>query len=143
MNLHPQVAAALIGALIAGVFAFIVGWTAHRRDTRRRDVEWSREKLLECYSNCVYYLVKLSISSSKKSTDDKDVRQHFSEVQRYLILLSAYHHSDPATVARLNQCNAELCFAADNTAKLSHAADDALEMVKSLMEKDRRVQIAH
>jgi hypothetical protein len=143
MNLNPQVAAALIGALLAGVFAFVVGWTAHRRETRRRDVEWSREKLLECYSNCVYYLIKLSISSSKKSTDDKDVRQHFSEAQRYLILLSVYHHSDSATVAKLNDCNATLCTAADKTAELAEAADGAVEVVKSLMEQDRRVQLSH
>lgn len=141
MNLHPQVAAALAGAIIAGVFAFVVGWLAHRREVRRRDMEWSREKLLECYSNCIYYLIKLSISSSKKSTEDKDVRQHFSEAQRYLVLLRAYHHSSDESVADLKKCSAGLADASDTTFQLSEAAEHAIEVVKSLMETDRRVRV--
>ena len=64
-SLHPQVAAAILGAVIAGLFAFVVGWLAHRRERKRNDIQWHQEKLLEAYSNCIYYLVKLSISSLK------------------------------------------------------------------------------
>jgi len=139
--LHPQVIAAILGAIIAGTFAFVVGWLTHRREKRRSDIQWFREKLLESYSNCIYYLVKLSISSSKKSTDDKDVRQHFSESQRYLILLRAYH-SDNEHTSQLKECSRKLADTWNETDKLSDAADYAIEIVKSLLENDGRVQAA-
>ena len=43
----------------------------------------------EAHSNCLYYLVKLGISAVTESTKDKEVRQHYTEAQRYLLLLRA------------------------------------------------------
>jgi hypothetical protein len=89
MDIHPQVGAAILGAMIAGLFALLVGWIGYKREQKRRaeeygvrEAEWVRGKLLEAYSRAIYYLIKLSISSSAKSTDDKDVRQHYCEAQR-------------------------------------------------------------
>ena len=58
------------------------------------DSEWRREKCNEAYSEAIYYLFKLQLSSVKNDLSDKDVRQHMSEAQRYLSLLQAYHPSD-------------------------------------------------
>lgn len=96
--LSSEIYAALIGASVGGVLALLgSGLTAliegRRRleDARRRDAEWRREKCNEAYSQTIYYLFKLKVSSTVASLDDKDVRQHLSEAQRYLALLQAYH----------------------------------------------------
>lgn len=142
MLLDPRIEAAFIGAIIAGVFAFVVGWLTHRRDVRRRDLEWSREKLLESYSNCIYYLVKLGISSMSKSTEDKDVRQHFSEAQRYLNLLRAYHSPSDVAVEKLRTCNQNLAANWNKTKELSEVADNAVEDVKRIMENDEHFNLS-
>lgn len=93
-----EVQAALIGALIAGVLTLTgILLTSHvesrrmREETRKRDDEWRREKCNEAYSQAIYYLFKLEVSSQSQDINDKDVRQHLSEAQRFLTLLTAYH----------------------------------------------------
>lgn len=140
-ELHPQVIAALAGALIAGLFALCVGFLAHRRETRSQDALWIREKLFTVYSDCIYYLIKLSLSSATHSTSDKEVRQHFSEAQRFLNLLRGYHHADRAAATELLGCTRNLAAASEKTADLSTAADQALDTVKRLFADDPRIQV--
>src|SRR4029434_6856794 len=98
MELSPEVQAALIGALVAGVLT-LAGTVVNlyfetrrsREENRRRDAEWRREKCNEAYSQAIYYLFKLQVSSQSAAPTDKDVRQHLSEAQRFLALLQAYH----------------------------------------------------
>jgi hypothetical protein len=96
--MEPQVEAALVGAMVAGaltlagaIVSFLFQARHWRQESRKRDAEWRREKCNEAYSQAIYYLFKLQVSSAQNGLDDKDVRQHLSEGQRYLSLLQAYH----------------------------------------------------
>lgn len=140
-GLDPQVIAALAGAIIAGLFALGVGFLAYRREARSQDALWIRDKLFTVYSDCIYYLIKLSLSSLTHSTKNKDVRQHFSESQRFLNLLRGYHHADRAAATELLGCTRNLAAASDKTKDLSTAADDALDTVKRLFADDPRIQV--
>jgi hypothetical protein len=144
--MDPRVEGAILGALIAGLVALTTGWLSRRHESQRSDNEWFREKLLEAYSNCIYYLVKLSISASERPAGDKekaanrkDIRQHFSESQRYLILLRAYH-SDSQSVEALKATSHHLAEHWADAEKLPDVADTAVEVVKGLLEKDSRVR---
>jgi hypothetical protein len=143
VELDPRIQAALIGAVIAGIFAFGGGWLAHYRDAKRRDFEWSREKLLECYSNSIYYLVKLSITaqSQHNAKEFEDLRQHFSETQRNLNLLMAYRFAGNLGNETLNNCTKNLAGAWGNNNEISSAADNTIAIVKTLFERDERVGI--
>jgi hypothetical protein len=101
MPFSSDVQAALIGAAVAGILTLAGGvltfYLETRRtheENRRRDAEWRREKCNEAYSQAIYYLFKLQISSQSQGPSDKDVRQHLSEAQRYLSLLQAYHPAE-------------------------------------------------
>jgi hypothetical protein len=110
-----------------------------RREQDRRDDEWFRERVANAYSDSVYYLVKLSVSARKASaSDDKDVRQHFSEAQRHLILLRSYR-ADEDGIAKLVDCSVRLAEAVDKTIPMSKAAEAAVEVVKQLLKTDSRV----
>jgi len=64
------------------------------RERQIANDEWVREKVVASYSEAIYYLVKLSMSSVSKEADrDKQVRQHVAESQRYLNLLGIYRAS--------------------------------------------------
>jgi len=145
-TMDPHVTGALVGATIAGAVALIGGWLGRRHEVQRAETDWFREKLLEAYSNCIYYLVKLSLSASEKPTGEKekadnrkDVRQHFSESQRYLILLRAYH-SVPSTVAQLKAANKGLADNWNDFDKLGEVAEREVELIKELLEHDPRVK---
>ena len=129
-----DVYAALIGASVGGVLTLLgSGLTAlvegRRRveDARKRDAEWRREKCNEAYSQAIYYLFKLKVSSASASSDDRDVRQHLSEAQPYLALLQAYHP--------LENVRTELRDASDRLTKgassdLSSSAEEARRIVE-------------
>ncbi len=107
---------------------------------QRSDKEWRRQELHDAYSGAFYYLVKLALSSLHATTRDKDVRQHFSEAQRYLILLDA-HHEVHATKEKLRARREALADNSDQTAELSCAAEQALEEVKIIFGEDTRLQM--
>lgn len=140
LGLSSEVWAALVGAFLAGLFSVGSGMLIHRREVKTRYNQWVREQLFAAYSSSFYYLIKLSVSGETKSTTDKDVRQHFSEAQRFLNILRGYHAKSP-DAARLQQCTADLAANSKNTPGLSVAADNALNVVKDLFANDPRVQI--
>ncbi len=76
MQFEKEVVAAFVGALAAGGLAWFAGWNAFRLEVRRRDHEWARDMLFELYSNCIYYLVKLSISSQSETARDRHSEAH-------------------------------------------------------------------
>lgn len=141
MPLSNEVAA-LIGAGVGGALTLAgtlitSAFEARRwqQEDRKRDAEWRREKCNEAYSQAVYYLFKLQVSSRSADPSDKDVRQHLSEAQRYLSLLQAYHPSEQVR-KELRRVAVELT---DSTktddAKISELAEKALGLVnKSLQE---------
>src|SRR6266545_4247924 len=137
---------ALVGATVAGGVALLSDWLSRKHEKERAEVAWFREKLLEAYSGCIYYLVKLSLSASEKPTTDKektenrkDVRQHFSESQRYLILLRAYH-SSPSAIDSLKAASKSLADNWNAFDTLGGVADKEVEMIKELLEHDARVK---
>lgn len=146
MDLNPQVQSAIAGAAVAGFFALVVGVIAYRREEKRRkedqirrDIEWFREKLLEAYSGCLYYLIQLGISSVKKSTGDPEVRQHFAEAQRYLVLLGAYS-TEAEQAERMRECGNQLAACWNKTVDLAKQADAVCEVVATLLEQDQRIK---
>jgi hypothetical protein len=140
LGLSSDVWAALVGAFLAGLFSIGSGMLIHRREVKTRYNQWVREQLFEAYSNSFYYLIKLSVSGEKKSTENKDVRQHFSETQRFLNILRGYHANSPEAV-RLQRSTQELAANSKKSPELSVAADNALDVVKDLFANDPRVQI--
>lgn len=140
--------AALAGAIAAGIFALAgvaVGYLLEERRAIRqqvaRDAEWTREKLYGAYSDCIYYLVKLAVSSTDRSTADKEVRQHYSEAIRYLNLLTGFHFGTPDAVRQLESAAVSLANTSDSTAgNLSEVADETVAKVKSIFRGDTRIQ---
>lgn len=154
LALNSDVWAALAGAAVAGVTTIVISVISYIRDEkqlreqhRQRSEEWFREKLAVSYSDCIYYLVKLTLSSMKHlPSDDKDVRQHFAESQRYLVLLRIYQTEESSSdeespAEKLKNCNFALEQASDDCKKLSEAADAAANTVKEIMERDMRIPI--
>jgi hypothetical protein len=145
-GLHPQVMGAIIGATVAGLFAIsstaISHWREERKrreDFKRRDTEWLRDKILDAYSNSIYYLIKLSVSAVNKSTEDKEVRQHFTESQRHLLLLKAYP-TNRLQYEIIDFCNAGLANSWDKPGQLANFAEVATQLVKMLLERDDRIR---
>ena len=64
--MDPVVVAAIVGG-IAGAFGSVLA-----NESVRRDREWNRDTILTAYSECIYYLIKLSIATYHKPTDDTD-----------------------------------------------------------------------
>jgi hypothetical protein len=139
-GLSSEVWAALVGAFLAGLFSVFGGALLHHRETKSRYSQWVREQLFEAYSNSFYYLVKLSVSAETKTTADKDVRQHFSEAQRFLNILRGYH-SRTSEEADLLKSTKDLEANSQKSPELSAAADRVLDIVKDLFSNDQRVQI--
>jgi hypothetical protein len=143
-----EVYAALAGAIAAGVFALVgvgVGYLLEERRAIRqqiaRDAEWIRDNLFRTYSDCIYYLVKLALSSTERSASDKDVRQHYSEALRFLNLLIGFHFGTPDVVQQLESAATSLANTSDKFGgELSKAADDAVAQVKLVFRADRRIQ---
>lgn len=136
--------AALAGAVVGGLFTFLVNEVTYRRETGRREQEavqrekeWLRGQLLDAYSNGIYYLTKLTSSSKSLPADDKDVRQHFSESLRYLYLLRAYHE-------RTGQAGKVQTIIDNLTADgidLSAVARDSCFSVQDLLKTDSRLNV--
>jgi hypothetical protein len=135
-----EVQAALIGASVGGLIALVGTLLAaifedKRRlaDALRRDSEWRREKCNEAYSQAIYYLFKLQVSSAKNDLSDKDVRQHLSEAQRFLSLLEAYHPVADQR-ERLKHAAVTLRSGIAKPDSISKAASDARETVESSLQ---------
>ena len=135
-----EVQAALIGASVGGLIALVgtllaAVFEAKRRvaDARQRDGEWRREKCNEAYSQAIYYLFKLQLSSTKNDLSDKDVRQHLSEAQRFLSLLQAYHPM-PDQRERLKHAAVALRSGIGEPNSISQAASDARQTVESSLQ---------
>ena len=142
MSLSNEVQAALAGAILAGVLSLAVTALNQLFDLRRvreeylrRDTEWRREKCNEAYGQAIYYLYKLQVSNASHGVDDKDVRQHLSEAQRYLSLLQAYH-PQPSIRAELERVNVALQTAPTVKGGLSSEADEARHVVENLLQDD-------
>src|SRR5262249_11962388 len=137
------VVAAMAGALIAAAMVLVSNYLVARKER----LAWERENLFTSYSNCMYYLIKLSMSalavgevdrrSDPKRYDElmKDARQHIAESQRYSNILSLYNPRDETLQASRKQIE-------DNWNRprvLSTKAEEALSVVKKLLDKDRRL----
>ena len=92
------VQAALIGASIGGLIALVgtllSSLFADRRlraEALKHDAEWRREKCNEAYSQAIYFLFKLQRCALSGALIDEAAIEDFSEAQRYLSLLQAYH----------------------------------------------------
>ena len=169
-NTDKEVAAAILGAAVAGGFALIAlffGWlfevrrwrrdrvirdedwkrneqardNDRRREQEVRDSEWLREKALAAYSDAVYYLFKLSLSSKRDGLESKDVRQHISESRRHLLLIRAH---TPDLADAVDDLFAELNVAVqDRSAKpLSDVADSLGHRVVELLTNDLRFHVS-
>ena len=140
--LSPQVWAAYAGGLLSGLFA-LIGMMASARNERlrreevahREDLIWFRNAIAEAYSQALYYLFKLSVSSTNSPRTDKDVRQHLSESQRYLLLLYAYQPDATKKTALM----AEVTALDSATANLSTVATSAAATVRGQFQTDPRL----
>jgi hypothetical protein len=138
--LSNEVQAALLGALVAGVLTLggsvlnlYFETRRTREENRRRDAEWRREKCNEAYSEAIYYLFKLQVSSQSQGPSDKDVRQHFSEAQRFLALLQAYHPKDSMR-QKLARVAVDLQASHAAPGNLSAKADEARRVVEESLQ---------
>lgn len=136
-----EVQAALIGASVGGLIALLGTLLAaifdnkrQQADALRRDSEWRREKCNEAYSQAIYYLFKLQLSSAKNDPYDKDVRQHLSEAQRFVSLLQAYHPSSDQR-EHLKRAADTLRSGIDRPDSISKAASDARLVVESSLHR--------
>ena len=143
--MQAEVLAAYVTGLISGFFALIGFWFHWRQERQRTLVEeqrehivWLRNALAESYSQAIYYLFKLSVSATTAGRDDKDVRQHLSESQRYLLLLHAYH-GDKVIRQRLLSSVAVLD---DQNKPLADSATAGVTVVRELFTNDPRVNVA-
>jgi hypothetical protein len=141
--MDPHVTGAMIGlagAVLVGALALLSGWLSRQHELSRSKTEWFRDKLLEAYSGALYYLMKLGISAMTKSAkDDGEVRQHYSEAQRYLLLLRAFS-TRTADFERLSTCVKDLVAHWDKPCLLAERADAASDVVQLLLEADDRVK---
>jgi hypothetical protein len=140
MTLSNEVQAALIGAFVAGVLTLAGSLVSlyfearrTREESRRRDAEWRREKCNEAYSEAIYYLFKLQVSSQSQGPSDKEVRQHLSEAQRFLALLQAYH-PDESMRQELARVALDLQGALAASGNLSFQAASARRLVKGSLQ---------
>jgi len=155
--LSSEVNAALAGGLLAGAISVGLSYLSHRREAKERCAaarehdraehdRWLRDRMYDIYSQAIYYLVKLGTSAPNLPKDQKDVRQHFSECQRFLNLLRGYHATEPDAAAELQTATKALETAWNQAwnqncgMTLSREADKALGEVKALFEKDPRIQ---
>jgi uncharacterized membrane-anchored protein YhcB (DUF1043 family) len=139
---------AIVGAIAGLVLGAILTLLTNERALAQHRSFWIREKLYENYSNAIYYLFKLEISSKAASLEDREVRQHYSEAQRFLHLLSAYQkHRDATTpfqalsdtLATASDDLATVRIAAENP--LTSAAFGARVAIVDLMSKDKRLNL--
>ena len=140
MSLTSEVQAALVGALIAGALTLAASLLnlyfetrRTREENRRRDAEWRREKCNEAYSEAIYYLFKLQVSSQTAGPADKEVRQHLSEAQRFLALLQAYHPNESMR-QELAQVDRQLQACLSNPSTLSAQAKEARQVVEKSLQ---------
>src|SRR4029450_1987636 len=140
MSLPSEVQAALVGALIAGVLTLAGSLLTlyfetrrAREENRRHDSEWRREKCNEAYSEAIYYLFKLQVSSQTAGPADKEVRQHLSEAQRFLALLQAYHPNESMR-QELAQVDRQLQACLSNPSTLSAQAKEARQVVEKSLQ---------
>ena len=130
---------AIIGAVIGALAVLAGGWLARKADRDRAETTWLRDRLLEAYSQGIYYSLKLSVSAVSASADaNRDVRQHYAELRRFLLLLRAYTKDQP-TKARLKSCSDGIEKNWNQTYILSGAADKAAQLIEELLSKDERV----
>jgi hypothetical protein len=142
--LSPAVWAAYVAGLLNGVFALVGIIYAARNErsrrtesARREDLIWFRNAIAEAYSEALFYLFKLSVSSQTAPRTDKDVRQHLSEAQRNLLLLYAYQPDQSKRDALMEQVNA-----LDNEkSNLSAAATSAGTVVRTQFQSDTRINV--
>jgi|GEM_PF-6801777 len=142
--LSPQVWAAYAGGLLSGAFALVGMMAAARNErlrradaARREDIIWFRNAIAEAYSQALYYLFKLSVSSTTAARTDKEVRQQLSESQRYLLLLYAYQ----ADTAKKDALMAEVTALDSAEASLSTVAKSAATTVRSQFQADPRLNV--
>jgi hypothetical protein len=138
-----QVWAAYVSGLLSGLFALFAFWLNSRSEQaklvaaeHREDFIWFRNAIADAYSQAIYYLFKLSMSSAAAVPDQKEVRQHLSESQRYLLLLHAYH-AESETKAKLLVAVNDL----DTSAKLSDSATKGLQLARLLFTTDGRINV--
>ena len=142
--MQAEVLAAYVTGLISGFFALVGFWFHWRQERQRTVLEeqrehivWLRNALAESYSQAMYYLFKLSVSATTADRNDKDVRQHLSESQRYLLLLHAYH-GDAMVRQRILSSVADLD---DEKKPLAASATAGVTVVRELFTKDSRVNV--
>jgi hypothetical protein len=127
-------------SLVGGFFALLgtaLGALSERSRSRqeglRRDGEWRRDQCNHAYSEAIYYLFKLQVSSASSGLTDKDVRQHLSEAQRYLSLLRAYV-PDASVRSQLSRTVAELTALSEDGPSLSDRAKAARSVVENSLQ---------
>jgi len=142
--LTPQVWAAYVSGLLSGVFAILAMVVSSRNErlrlretAHREDVIWFRNAIAEAYSQSLYYLFKLSVSSASADRSAEKVRQHLSEAQRYLLLLHAYHVSSADRANIMQAVNA----LDDQQKELSESAREAVTLVRKLFQVDPRINV--
>jgi hypothetical protein len=69
----------------------------------REDIIWFWNAVAEAYSQALYYLFKLSVSSTTAPRTDKDVRQQLSGSQRHVLLLYAYQANSVKKAALMSE----------------------------------------
>jgi hypothetical protein len=127
-----------VGSLVTALFTSL-GW---RQSERQRRIEWSREKVLEEYSNGIYYLTKLTITAGLQRPNDADLRQHYSEAVRWLGLLAA--HRAPGAADVLQQFRAATISMPVDAAALPAiraASDTAASALQAAIASDVRVLV--
>jgi hypothetical protein len=143
---HKDLVWALVGVFFGALGSALITWYTTKKTVEHQKNIWVREKLLEAYSWCIYYLFKLGISSSTDPITNTDVRQHLSEAQRYLLLLAAYQTSDDAknklthTLGRIESAIGADKKNANTAPTVSAAAKSGHSDVKQLLEEDWRVK---
>lgn len=134
-SISGEAVGTILGAVIAGMASLLVLWVTQDLTARNERRTWEREKLFNAYSDCIYYLVKLSMSAMAEKRDDKEVRQHLSESQRYLNILSLYNRDDKTLIKSRDEIENNW----RKTIELANAAERALNEVKRLFGADRRL----
>lgn len=120
---------ALLGSALGALFER----SRSRQEEQRRDAEWRRDQRNHAYSEAIYYLFKLQVSSASSDVTSKDVRQHLSEAQRYLSLLRAYVPDD-GIHSQLSSASADLTALNDDSCSLSDRAKAARSIVENSLQ---------
>jgi len=139
-------------AFVGSVVGLVVGaaitlWTTERTLLAQKQ-QWKRDKLLHSYAEAIFYASKLQVSSENANRDPndkearKEVRQHVSETQRHLTLLSAFHGGSPRQI-ELTAAAASLAVThRDEPQNLSSEAAKVEALLSHVFAGDKRVSFA-